>query len=65
MGIGEETGKIRVIDVEKKREFGKLRAHTGRIGTMDSYNCNLIASGSKDCNLLLWDIRSKDKIGKF
>lgn len=40
--------------------------HQGRIGTLDVHNShNLIVSGSKDKNLMIWDIRNKNNITKY
>jgi cell division cycle 20-like protein 1 (cofactor of APC complex) len=33
--IGEETGRIRLIDVEKRQETARSKNHLGRIGVLD------------------------------
>lgn len=38
--------------------------HNGRIGTLDCLG-NLIISGSKDCNIFVWDLRSRNFVSKF
>ena len=49
-----------------KAEVQKWRKHEGRIGTIDIHgNQNLIASGSKDKSILIWDIRSSEVISKL
>lgn len=58
---------MRVIDVEKKMEIAKIRQHSSRIGSIDCYGHlkNLIASGSKDNTVMVWDARSKETTHKF
>ena len=51
---------MKVLDITKRKEFIKWRQHQGRIGTLDIHNNqNLIVSGSKDKNLMIWDIRTR------
>lgn len=65
--MGEETGRIRVVDIEKKAVSAKIKHHEGRIGTIDCFGHpgNLVASGSKDNNLMVWDVRLQSTINKF
>ena len=43
--VGEETGRVRMIDVEKKIESHRYKEHLGRVGCIDvNSNCNLIAT---------------------
>lgn len=44
--------------------MAKHRSHVGRIGTMDTMG-NLVVSGSKDCNVLIWDARSREVVNKW
>jgi WD40 repeat protein len=58
--VGEETGRIRVIDAEKRKEIARSKNHLGRVGVLDvSISGNEIASGSKDSEMILWDIRQR------
>lgn len=64
--LGEETGRLKIIDTETKTEVSKWRKHEGRIGTIDIHgNQNLIASGSKDKNILIWDLRNREIVSKL
>lgn len=33
--VGEESGRIRVVDVEKRRETARCKNHLGRVGVLD------------------------------
>lgn len=58
--LGEETGRIRVVDVEKKMETLRVKHHLGRVGVMDvSASGNEVATGSKDNDMVIFDIRDK------
>jgi cell division cycle 20-like protein 1, cofactor of APC complex len=49
LAVGEETGRIRIIDIEKRKEMARSKNHLGRVGVLDcSISGNEIASGSKD-----------------
>jgi cell division cycle 20-like protein 1 (cofactor of APC complex) len=64
--VGEETGRIRVIDVEKRKETVRSKNHLGRVGVLDvSLTGNEIASGSKDSEMIIWDIRQRDSCLRF
>ena len=35
LAVGEESGRIRVIDVEKRKETARSKNHLGRVGVID------------------------------
>lgn len=54
------------MDVEKRKETARSKNHLGRVGVLDvSYTGNEIVSGSKDSEMILWDIRQKDLCSRF
>lgn len=35
LAVGEESGRIRIIDVEKRKETARSKNHLGRVGVID------------------------------
>ena len=64
LAIGEESGLVRIFDVQKKKQTNKYNYHLGRVGTID-FNHNIMATGSKDERIILTDIRSNTIISRF
>lgn len=50
-------GQIEVFDTCKKKIVRTFDAHISRVGSL-AWNDNLIASGSRDRNIVLSDIRA-------
>lgn len=55
---------IIIYIVNTRKLLRILEGHEGRVGVV-SWNGNLISSGSKDCAINTWDIRSTEKCVKF
>jgi WD40 repeat protein len=52
--------------VEKRKESARSKNHLGRVGVIDiSITGNEIASGSKDSEMIIWDVRQKDSCIRF
>jgi cell division cycle 20-like protein 1 (cofactor of APC complex) len=56
IAVGDSYGEITYVDLTKKKEINKQNAHFGRIGSLN-WGKNLLASGSKDGNVGIWDVR--------
>lgn len=66
LAIGDETGRIRMLDVEKRKEVARSKNHLGRVGVLDvSVSGNEVASGSKDSEMIIWDIRQRESCLRF
>jgi WD40 repeat protein len=50
-------GQIKVFDFVKKKKINNFEGHTGRVGSL-SWSHGLLASGSRDGTVGVWDLRS-------
>ena len=57
MAVGYSTGAVRLWDVLKGTSNVTLSGHRGAVTAM-RYNANggLLATGSKDTNIVVWDV---------
>eukprot|EP01038_Epipyxis_sp_PR26KG_P016341 gene16341-22265_t len=66
ISVGTNSGKIQIWDSSSCKVIRELCGHDSRVGTM-AWNSTLLASGSRDRNIYLQDIRipsiSNDMIG--
>lgn len=60
LAIGSVNGDVELHDVVKKKCLRKIDFHTERVGTL-SFMDNLLLSGSRDQQVLLFDVRSAKK----
>lgn len=60
MAVGLDTGKIKVFDVTTCKLLRELKSHDGRVGSL-AWNSSILASGSRDRDIYLQDIRLKVK----
>ena len=65
MLVGEETGRVRAIDVEKRKEMFRYRQHLARVCTIDVGPGGVVATGSKDGEVLVWDARANAVAHRF
>lgn len=64
--IGDESGRITVVDVRAKSILREIRAHSQRvIHTVFSPNGQILASGSRDGTIALWDVPTWQPLGPF
>ncbi len=59
IAVGNTMGEIEVYDTVKKKIVRTFDGHISRVGSL-AWNDKLIASGSRDRNILLSDIRCKE-----
>nr|GMD49968.1 cytochrome P450 CYP736A12-like [Ipomoea batatas] len=70
MASGDEDGKIMVWDLASGRCITPLVGHTSCVWTLDfrskpnSLSSSLLASGSADCTVKLWDVTTSTKMPK-
>ena len=59
LAVGHSLGCVEIYDINKKKLISNYSGHKGRVGVV-SWNGNIISSGSKDCNIITRDIRTKN-----
>lgn len=59
IAIGSNTGKIQIWDATTCKMTRELSGHDSRVGTL-AWNTTLLASGSRDRNIMLQDIRIRN-----
>jgi WD40 repeat protein len=58
LALGDEEGRIRLLEVASGKEVQQLRGHRGSIASLEfSQDGVFLASGSHDTTALVWDIR--------
>jgi len=60
LGVGTHTGEVQLWDCIKHKKFLTCQGHTARVGAIAWNTNNIFASGSRDKNILVRDIRTKD-----
>ena len=60
ISIGNSLGEVEVWDVVKGKSLRKWSGHEGRIGSL-AWNNYLLASGSRDRNILVRDVRCPEE----
>ena len=58
MAVATTQGKLDIFDFEKYTNIRSIAGHTSRIGAI-AWKDNIIASGSRDCQIMISDIRSR------
>lgn len=61
LGVGTHSGEVQLWDCNKLKKIQTIRGHTGRVGAIAWNSNNVLASGSRDKNILLRDIRIGDE----
>ncbi|EGR33768.1 WD regulatory protein, putative [Ichthyophthirius multifiliis] len=59
LSIGDSLGKIQIFDVNNSSEILSFRNHNDRIGSVAWKDDNIIATGSRDKQIICTDIRSR------
>jgi cell division cycle 20-like protein 1 (cofactor of APC complex) len=57
--VGNSFGEVQIYDVAKGKSIRTIEGHTGRVGSL-AWNGYLLASGSRDRNILVRDVRTPD-----
>lgn len=60
IAVGNSYGEVQIYDVSKQKLLKSIDGHGGRIGSI-AWNGYLIASGSRDRNILVRDVRTPDQ----
>lgn len=53
--------RIRIFNFKKQTPLAILKYHTESVYSIDFNSNNILASGSKDCKIALWDIYTTKK----
>lgn len=56
LSVGTNSGEVQIWDPVKLKKIRTMTGHTGRVGTI-GWNSSVLASGSRDKNILYRDIR--------
>ena len=59
LAVGTSTGEVQLYDVVKNKLVRTMQGHAGRVGSI-AWNGYTIASGSRDRNILVRDVRQND-----
>lgn len=66
LGVGTHTGEVQLWDCIKHKKILTCKGHTARVGAISWNSNNIFASGSRDKNILVRDIRvPEDYINKM
>lgn len=60
LSVGTDRGEVQVWDAEKCRKIRTMTGHKQRVGCM-SWNHNVLATGSRDRQILLRDVRAPEQ----
>lgn len=58
LAVGTHSGEVQLWDCQKMMKILTCRGHSGRIGAITWNSNNVLASGSRDKNILIRDIRT-------
>ena len=64
VAVGNGFGEVKVVDLVKKKKMISWNGNVGRVGSLDSTK-NMLASGSKDGFVNVWDLRAKKQINRY
>jgi len=60
LATGTHFGEVQLWDCNRQAKISTYKGHSLRVGTIAWNSDNLFASGSRDKNILIRDIRTKD-----
>jgi len=65
LGVGSQSGKVHIWDVNKSTCINKFSEHTDRVAVLNCLNKKVFSSGSQDHSIINYDIRLNKSISKF
>lgn len=65
LGVGTHSGQVQIWDTVKQTILHTYEGHTARVGAIAWNNLNILASGSRDKNILVRDLRTHECINKM
>jgi U3 small nucleolar RNA-associated protein 15 len=65
IGVGEESGRIQIVDCKKKQPLRKYNTHTKPVHALQFSGRQLLISGSDDKSVQIFDITQDTVIQKF
>lgn len=60
LAVGTNSGEVQIWDVSAVKKIRTMAGHLARVGTL-GWSGQLLASGSRDRNILLRDVRSQER----
>jgi len=60
LGVGTHSGEVQLWDCIKHKKIMTCLGHTARVGAIAWNNNQVFASGSRDKNILVRDLRTND-----
>jgi cell division cycle 20-like protein 1 (cofactor of APC complex) len=60
LGVGTHLGEVQLWDCIRHKKISTSKGHAARVGAIAWNSNNVFASGSRDKNILIRDIRVKD-----
>ena len=60
LGVGTHAGVVELWDCIRQKKISTCKGHTARVGAIAWNSNNVFASGSRDKNILIRDIRTKE-----
>lgn len=64
LAVGTGGGEVQIWDSIRQEKIRCIAKHDGRVGSLD-WNCDLVASGSRDNSVFVSDMRCASEIIKF
>lgn len=61
LGVADETGSVKIFDLEKSKVIFTYQGHSDKIAAM-TWNDNLLTTASKDSSIKIRDIRTKNNL---
>lgn len=65
LAVGTHSGEVQLWDCVKQSIIHTYEGHTARVGSLAWNNLNIVASGSRDKNILVRDLRTNETINKM
>lgn len=58
LSVGTHSGEVQIWDTIKQSLISTYQGHAARVGSLAWNNANILASGSRDKNIMVWDLRT-------
>jgi len=65
VAVGSVSGETRIVDIQTQKVLSCNKFHSARIGTLEACDDNSYFSGSRDKNIVHWDLRKREVVVKF